>query len=877
MQDGPITTFLFTDIEGSTRLWEEEPERMRAALARHDAIARDAVEAQGGQLVKMTGDGVHAAFGDPLRGLDAALAIQLALEEPANTGGMALRVRCGLHAGVHEMRDGDFYGTAVNRAARIMGAAHGGQTLVSRTVADLLEGRLRDGVTLRDLGSARLRDVVRPERIFQVVHPRLRADFPPLRSLERTPNNLPNDVTTFVGREREIGEVRALLARHRLVTIAGMGGLGKSRLAVHVAAGEAERFADGVWLVELATLIDERRLEQSVGAAIGLREEPGSPFIGTLERFFAARQVLVVLDNCEHLLAGCARLAARLLRAAPGLCILATSREPLHAAGEASYPLSSLPVPSLRAPFEPGVLEQYDAVRLFVDRARAVQPGFEPSAANAAAIAAICHRLDGIPLALELAAARVRSLPVDKIAERLTYRFKLLKGADHTVLPRQQTLQALIDWSYDLLSEGERRLFRQLAVFAGSWTLEAAEAVCECGAEDVIDLLGRLVEKSLVEREAEPDRYWMLQTVREYALARLEESGEAALLRERHFAHFVALAEEAKPHLIGAAQGEWLARLDPELDNILAAHAHSLAGPVPPEQALSLVSSIKLYWGNRGLLDLGRRVILDALARAPGDGLEAPRCKALFDAGQLGCLMGDFAAARGHLEASLALARATGEDARVAAVLQPLGWAAVGEGDLDGGRRYLDEALAHARLMGNRREVASATNGLAQLDRLEGRLDAAEAGYRDVLQSAVELGDRETEAVALLNLAMVQIARHDTAGARTLEQAHAIVEETGSRRLRQSVLEVATGLAASRRQWREAALLYGCAQAQSHDTGIRPDQADAAFLEPWLREARAALGAERFDAAQREGRAMVPGAALDGTGVLAGAAPATYR
>jgi len=515
VHDGPITTFLFTDIEGSTRLWEEQPERMREALARHDALARAAVEAHGGRVVKTTGDGVHAAFDDPLHGVLAAIALAQAVHDPAATNGVALRVRCGLHAGVHEMRDGDFYGTAVNRAARIMAAAHGGQVLLSRAVAALVADRLPGGLALRDLGLVRLRDLASPEQVYQLSHPALRRDFPALRSLESTPNNLPQQVTSFVGRERDVDGVRAIVNRSRLTTITGMGGLGKTRLAAHVAAEMQDGFPDGVWLVELADTTDSRLVAQAVARTLGVKEEPARATAEVLAAHVSKRSLLIVLDNCEHLLEECSILVQRLLRSSAGVRVLATSREPLRVRGESVYVLPALDVPDLRAPFEPPFLMQNAAVRLFVERARAARADFELTTLNAADVAAICHRLDGIPLALELAAARVRALSVEKIAERLTYRFKLLKGADHTVLPRQQTLQALIDWSYDLLSEPERRIFRQLAAFAGGWTLESAEAVCECGDEEVIDLVSRLVDKSLVEREEDPDRYWMLQTVRE--------------------------------------------------------------------------------------------------------------------------------------------------------------------------------------------------------------------------------------------------------------------------------------------------------------------------------------------------------------------------
>jgi class 3 adenylate cyclase len=472
-----ITTFLFTDIEGSSRLWEKDHERMQLALARHDAIAREAVERSRGAVVKMNGDGVHAAFDDPLDAVVAALRMQEMLANPAATHSVALRVRCGLHAGPSEHRDNDFFGSTVNRAARIANAAHGGQVLLSQAVAVLVANRLPAGVALRDLGAVRLRDLASPERVFQVLHPSLRENFPALRTLEATPNNLTQQLTSFVGRKRELDEVRTLLRNARLLTLVGAGGIGKTRLSQQLAADVMDDFPDGVWFVELAALSDPRLVPQSVAFVLGVKEEAGHPVVEALEKFTKDRRLLIVLDNCEHMVQACAELATRLLRSGPHLKILTSSREHLRVAGETSYP-----VPALAAP-EPGktsthaALTRYEAVLLFIDRASAVQPAFQLTDLNASAVADICQRLDGIPLAIELAAARVRTLSVEMIAARLGDRFRLLAGGDRTAMPRQQTLRALIDWSYDLLTENERSLFRRLAIFAGGFTLEAAEAI----------------------------------------------------------------------------------------------------------------------------------------------------------------------------------------------------------------------------------------------------------------------------------------------------------------------------------------------------------------------------------------------------------------
>jgi class 3 adenylate cyclase len=405
-----VTTFLFTDIEGSSRLWEQEPERMRPALVRHDAILRGAVERNHGVVVKTTGDGLYAAFRDPRDAVTATLEFQLVLADPGSTDGLPLKVRCGLHAGVMERRDGDFFGTAVNRAARIMSAAHGGQILASQAVADLLRDRLPDGVGLRDLGSVRLRDLSSPERLYQVEHAKLRGEFPALCSLEAAPNNLPQQLTTFVGRERELQEIKATLVKARLVTLSGIGGIGKTRLSLQIAADVVSEYPDGVWFVEFAPITDERLVPQAVASVLGVKEEAGRPVMEALVRHVRDRHLLLVLDNCEHLVQACAELAMELLQAGARVKILASSREHLNIAGEAVYTVSPLSVPSPERGIAMEILQSCEAVHLFVERATTVQPAFALTEHNAPAVAEICRRLDGIPLALELAAARTRAV-----------------------------------------------------------------------------------------------------------------------------------------------------------------------------------------------------------------------------------------------------------------------------------------------------------------------------------------------------------------------------------------------------------------------------------------------------------------------------------
>ena len=855
-----VTTFLFTDIEHSSRLWEEVPDRMGPALARHDALARSVVLQNHGVLVKMTGDGMHAVFDDPHDALRATLAFQQGLERQDPTDGLRLAARCGLHAGVVERRDNDYFGYAVNRAARIMGAAHGGQVLVSEVVAGLVANRLPDDVALRDLGNVRLRDLASPERLYQVMHPTLRQAFPPLRSLESFPNNLPHQLTSFIGRERELADVGKLVAAHRLVTLHGTGGIGKTRLSLQVAADALVGFADGTWFIELAPLNDAERVPQAVATVLGIKEDAGRPVAEALIRTLHDRSLLLVLDNCEHLVHACAELAVTLLQAAPGVKILATSREPLNVRGETTYPMPVMSLPEAKNSAAITAPTQYEAVQLFVERATAVNRTFALTPQNAAAVVEICRRLDGIPLALELAAARARSLSVENIAARLSDRFNLLDHGDRTALPRQQTLRALIDWSHDLLTEHERVLFRRLAVFAGGWTLLAAEAVGTGGAIErsaVLDLQSQLVERSLVAMEAEGGRYHLLETVRQYAQNRLERSDDGPGVHARHLDYFVAFAEEARSHVIGPDEAAWLPRLDVERENLLSAHAWCDHAGEAAETGLRLVSALKPYLFNRGMLGLAYQITVEALARAGAQDRTPARCRGLFDAGQVSYFMGRYGDAARLLEASLAIARELGDSRRIAHALQPLGMSWVGLADVNAARGYLEEALALARAQGDKRQVAGALNSLGMLRRVEGALDAAEPIFREALDLVHEVKDHEAIAVMLLNLAMVGIDRAQRDGPRRmLIDVIAIAGRTGSKPAGQSVLEVSAALATLSDDWSRAARQYGAAEALAAQTGIARDPADTAFLAPFVARIKARLGAESFARLEAEGRTL---------------------
>jgi class 3 adenylate cyclase len=475
-------TFLMTDVEGSTKLWERFPDQMRAVMARHDAIASEVIARNNGLLLKSRGEGdsLFTVFDRASDAVAAALDLQQTLLTEPWPPSIPIKVRVALHTGEADLREGDYYGSTVNRCARLRGIGHGQQVLLSSSTAQLARPTLPEGAGLLEHGHHQLRDIEGTEEVSQLLHPKLPTDFPPLRSTHAT--NLPRQLTSFVGREKEIAEVRRLLGTAPLLTLTGSGGCGKTRLAIEVAGEVLTEYQDGVFLVELAALADPALVPQTTAAALGVREEPGRPILQTLVDHLKEKRLLLLLDNCEHLLDASAQLADTLLRSCAKLQILASSREGLGISGETSYRIPSLSMPEPKPTVTADEIHDYEAIRLFEERARAAQPSFSVNDQNAPSVAQLCVRLDGIPLAIELAAARVKALSVEQIAARLDDRFRLLTGGSRTALPRQQTLRAMIDWSYDLLTPKEQTLLRRLSVFAGGWTLEAAEKVC---ADDV--------------------------------------------------------------------------------------------------------------------------------------------------------------------------------------------------------------------------------------------------------------------------------------------------------------------------------------------------------------------------------------------------------
>jgi predicted ATPase len=566
-------------LEGSTRLWEEHPEGMRDALARHDTFVRGAVESHGGHVVKGGGDGGLAVFGAVGDALRAAVALQLAMATEVWGATGPLRVRIGIHTGEAQCRDSDYFGPAVNRTARLMAIGHGGQILVSQATTDLARDALVGDLKLIDLAEHRLRDLSRPERVFQLCHPSLPESFPALRSLENYATNLPLQITEFVGRERELLETATALLEHRIVTLTGVGGVGKTRLALQVSAEVLPEFRDGVFVVELGGVSDAVAVDESVAAALLVQQQAGQTINESLLSFLGNKQLLLMLDNCEHLLEPAAYLVSRMLAAGPDVRVLATSREALRIDGEQVVTVPSLTLPEDSA--TPELVVATEAVRLFADRAHAIRSDFALTSENAESVGQLCRRLDGVPLAIELAAARVRSMAPKEIAERLDQRFRLLTGGARTAASRHQTLRAAIDWSYEALEPIERELLGRLAVCLGGFDLAAAEAIGTGGLADALDVddaLGRLVDKSLVLAPVceGTTRYKMLETIREYALERLETTNVMADVRTRHAVHYTAFAEQASVGLKGPQERAWLARIEDELDNLRATVIWSL-------------------------------------------------------------------------------------------------------------------------------------------------------------------------------------------------------------------------------------------------------------------------------------------------------------
>ena len=915
-----LSTFLFTVIEGSTRLWEDHAAAMGAALAIHDRILRDAVTGDHGTIVKTTGDGMLAVFDDPAAAIAAAIRAQRALRDAAWADTGPLRVRMALHAGAAEARDGDYFGPALNRVARILAIGHGGQVLCSAVVAVLSRERLDPEIDLVDLGSHRLRDLDRPEQVFQVSVDDLRTSFPPLRSLNTRRSNLPVQLTSFVGRDRELGEVEALIDRHRLVTLIGTGGTGKTRLMLEVAGRVGDRFVGGAWLAELAPLTDTAQIPSEIARALGVPEDPGTPAMTTVLDFLSGKDLLLLLDNAEHLVDGVASLSERLLAAAPGLRIIATSREALAVPGESVYQVQSLRCPApirglgVEATTDLSAVAGTEAVRLFVERANAVAPTFELAPTNVAAVAEICRRLDGIPLALELAAARVSAMSPDDIAKRLGDRFRLLAGGRRTAVPRQQTLHALIDWSWDLLTAADRTLLRRLSVFAGGWTVDLAVSVVgDDGPADPVELLdglARLVDRSLVIVDrGQTTRYRMLETIRQYAREQLIASGEAAAVSDRHFRAFKGLAEAAEPELRGPLMGDWLDRLDAEIDNLGAAMEWGLEAS--PWEAVAMARAMLAYWSSRvagedsearivaaieiarhrtvgvadasaedralaaqvlgeaarvwsmnGRPDIGLPWAEDAIRLAEASGSPAARLAAMAGLGVAYAFTGRGLELRQVFDGASALAEATGSWWTLA---QSSGFsgATIITVDPEAAENLLRRGDEAARRSGNPYVLGATAMARGRAFSAQHRPDEAAEALERAIARFTEIGDQRLALAARSDLA------HGLRRGGRLDQALAIYRETiegwvhvGNRGAVANQLENVAYIAIERGDLPRAARLLGAAEGIRDTAGSSMAFDEVPEYEAFVARLRAALPADELEPAWSGGRGLTPAEAV---------------
>jgi predicted ATPase/class 3 adenylate cyclase len=861
MRDLPTgtVTFLFTDIEGSTGLLQRLGEEFHGVVDDHGRILREAIRSGGGTEVQTEGDSFFAAFPTPAGALRAAVGAQRTLAAHRWPEGNAVRVRMGLHTGEGVLGGDDYIGLDVHRAARISAAGHGGQVLISEPTRALVDNALPDGMSLRDLGRHRLKDLEHPEHLHQLVIDELPAEFPPIRTLDARLTNLPPERTSFIGREREAGEVTALLGQSRLLTLTGPGGTGKTRLALKVAADHLGSFTDGVFLVDLSPVRDPALVPSAIAEAVWVREQPGRELVESLADHLRDRELLLLLDNFEQV-AAAAAVVGRLLDTAPRIRVLATSRVPLHLSGEQEYqvPPMALPAPARLPDLE--TLSRYEAVRLFTDRAAAVRPRFRITEESAPAVAEITARLDGLPLAIELAARRVKLLSPEALLARLGQRLPLLSAETGDLPERQRTLRRTIEWSHDLLQPEEQHLFARLAAFAGGWTLEAAEAVSGTGLElEVLDGLGSLVDKSLVQEEESQNReirFLMLETIREFATERLAASGEEEDIRRRHGAHFRHLAEEAQRHLTREDRVRWLARLEGEHDNLRAALEWA-EHTGDAETALRTATAIWRFWLQRGHLSEGRGR-LEHLLSMPEAGIRGPvRARGLSALGGIAYWQNDYTLTRSSYEEAVDIAREVGDAKLLASALLDLSFIPFIEQDPDSAEAILREGLATAEEAGDRVLTADFMISISFLDVFRGNPAAAIEPRRKAIEMLRQEGEAWKVADSLTGQGMVTRMAGDLDAARAhLHKALEMFAQAGDT---MSVSMVLTGLALVANDdglpERAARLVGASARIRDEFGGQIPPELIRRWGDP-VEQARSALGEDAYRGARAEGYAL---------------------
>ena len=871
---------------------------MGRALERHDLLLRSCIEDRGGYVFKTVGDAFCAAFKSAGGAVNAALALQLALKEEEWPEEAVIQVRTALHSGEAIARDGDYFGVELSRVGRLLSASHGGQVLMSGATKELVQDHLPDDTALRPMGTHRLRDLSRTEDVYQLEHVKLDGEFPALKTLENLPNNLPRQMTSFVGRGQDLDDLEELFAKTGMLTLTGVGGTGKTRLALQFAADQLDSFEDGVWLVELAPLSDPDLVANEVAHAISLKEEPEKTMIETLTARLKGKEILIVLDNCEHLLDACAEIAEELLRRCKRLKILATSREGLGVGGEHTYRVRSLLSPKVEDATVDSLME-FDAARLFAERAVASSDGFEVTDENASAIAAVCRRLDGIPFAIELAAARMRSMTPQDVNDRLDQKFRLLTGGAKSGLKRHQTLRGLMDWSYDLLDEREQALLRRLSIFRGGWTLNASEKVC-CDAIvaelDVIDVLSSLVDKSLVISESRKGsaRYRMLETVRDYAAEKFVHDIDQPDVRDQHLEFFMLLAGDAEAELKGKNQEEWLDRLDDERDNIGAALDWATTSAERGNLGLRLAASLILYWDVRGFWRRGC-LRYEALLDSSTD-RAAARAMALLGLAWLRLDQGLYSAAKVPAEECLALSRELGDKTIEKSAVTALGAIAYRTGDYDQAQERWSAALAICQEFGFEHGVGTSLSNLSAvanargefqdgldlgnraLDILHGhsstwltamfntglallalgQLSEAKSTFEDTVTLARKIGNAETELYALRGLTSIALNANelDTAK-RLLKELTVPLRDLGGLRIYMILFLEAAHYMIKTSRADDASRLLGRATESARQIGTKLESYEQSRYESCESLARAMLADDdAFDAAWEEGRKM---------------------
>jgi predicted ATPase/class 3 adenylate cyclase len=855
-----IITFLYTDIEGSTPLWDTVPDAMHLSLAMHNTILHETISEHGGQVYKVVGDAFQAAFVKPAQAVEAAIAAQRALKKASWGDTGLIRVRMGIHTGEAEAQGDDYVTThTLNRVARIMSAGHGGQILISQAVVDLLHGTLPSGVTLRDMGQHHLKGLKQVEHLYQLVQEDLPQDFPPLVTLNETPNNLPVHLTSFVGRQREIDAVWQLLATNRLLTLSGPPGTGKSRLALQMVRQNLDNYQDGVFYVDLAAINDHQFVLNTIAQTLDLKEASSQPLNITLIHHLRNKRILLFLDNFEQLIEA-APVVCDLLTACPELKILVTSREPLHVYGEQEYLVPPLVVPDPEHPQSLQELSRYEAVELFCQRARAVKPDFLITEKNAPYISEICARLDGLPLAIELAAARSRLLSPESMCTRLESRLKTLTGGARDLPARLQTLQAAIDWSYNLLDTDERRLFERLSVFQGGRSIGAAETVCNSDLSfTVLNGLESLLNKNLLfskEGKTGETRFYMLETIHEYARERLALSGETDNLKIRHALYFLALAERAEAELHGKRQEYWFERLADELDNIRTVLNWTL-DDVDVELGARLVAALRDFWYFKGLLSESSIWIKRAL-ETEGKLSPAIRAKTLNAASLITHARGEDADGARFAQHALSLA------CDINAV-ETCAWASLfisiclmaSHGHTRDILTQAEDGLRLFRELDHKAGTVLGLNTLGELARLEGDYASAGQFYEECLTLSIETDNKQREAISLANLSYV--AYHEGNYNQAIDYGKKALSLFKSLQLEHAIaiaLAMVVGPIGASGNPRLAARLLGASDAQLEIMGASIQLQDKCEIDRYKNAIREQLGEAEFNKAWSEGRAM---------------------